>query len=103
MPNVVLIVSDTLRADHVSCYRRPAPWPRSGHEGESFIDTPSLDRLAAAGTIFDRCYVSSYPTVPLRHDIVTGTIGFPTKGWQPLGPNEVVLSETLEEHGVATQ
>jgi arylsulfatase A-like enzyme len=46
-PNVVLITIDTLRSDHLSCY---------GYERET---TPAIDRIAAAGTVFEQAYAAS--------------------------------------------
>src|SRR5205823_14346850 len=40
LPNIILIVVDTLRGDHVSCY---------GHERRT---TPHLDALAADATLY---------------------------------------------------
>lgn len=97
--NVIIIMSDTLRRDHIAAYGDPAPWPRPGHEDEPFIDTPNLDRLAAESALFDRFYLSSYPTVPCRSDLFTGQYGFPHRGWQPLEPRDTILSELVAAHG----
>ena len=78
MPNVVVLLNDSLRRDHVGAYRLPAPWPRAGHDGEPFIHTPNLDRLAAESALFDRFYCGSYPTVPCRYDLFCGRYGFPS-------------------------
>ena len=101
--NVVVIMNDTLRRDHVAAYGDPAPWARPGREGSPFITTPSLDRLAAESAMFDRFYVSSYPTIPCRTDLFTGRFGFPVRGWQPLEPEDVVLAEILSAKGWTTQ
>jgi arylsulfatase A-like enzyme len=99
--NVVVIVSDTFRRDHLAAYGDPAPWPRFGRAGdEPFIDTPQLDRLSAQSAMFDRFYLSSYPTVPCRSDMMTGTHGFPTRGWQPLDDDDVTLAEILGRHSM---
>ncbi|MGH2460088.1 MAG: sulfatase family protein [Chloroflexota bacterium] len=99
MPNVIVVMNDTLRRDHVAAYGLPAPWERPGHLGEPFIHTPSLDRLAAESARFDRFYCASYPTIPCRYDLFAGRFGFPTRGWQPLEPGDVVLSEIVRPHG----
>jgi hypothetical protein len=96
-------MSDTFRRDHLAAYGDPAPWSRPGHEGEPFIHTPNLDRLAAESALFDRFYVSSYPTVPCRYDLFTGRFGFPTRGWQPLEHGDVVLPELLLVAGITTK
>jgi arylsulfatase A-like enzyme len=97
--NIILIVNDTFRRDHIAAYGDPAPWGRPGHEGEPFIHTPNLDRLAAQSAVFDRFYISSYPTVPCRADVLTGTYGFPFRGWQPLEPSQIVLPEIVRKAG----
>lgn len=99
MPNVIVILNDSLRRDHVQAYGLPAPWERPGHPGEPFIQTPNLDRLAAESARFDRFYCASYPTIPCRYDLFTGRYGFPTRGWQPLEPNDVVLAEIVRPAG----
>lgn len=93
-------MSDTFRVDHLGAYAASAPWERPGHASDPFIRTPSLDQLAAGSALFERFYVSSYPTVPCRYDLLTGRYGFPTRGWQPLERADVVLSEVLPGAGV---
>jgi len=51
-PNILLIMIDTLRADHVSCYGYPKP------------TTPNLDRLASEGVRFDTVYTAAPWTMP---------------------------------------
>ena len=69
--NVILIVSDTLRADHLGCY------------GNDWIHTPNLDRLAASSVVFDQHYAGSFPTMPARADFFTGKWTFTYMGWEP--------------------
>lgn len=97
--NVLVIMSDTFRCDHLAAYGAPPPWTRPGHPHEPFISTPYLDRLAGESALFERFYLSSYPTVPCRSDLFTGQFGFPHRGWQPLEPSDVVLSEVVAAHG----
>lgn len=97
--NVIMIMNDSLRRDHIAAYGAPPPWERPGHAGEPFILTPNLDRLAAESALFERFYLSSYPTIPCRHDIFTGRYGFPSRGWQPLEPGDVILSELVRQGG----
>ena len=67
-PNVVLIVVDTLRTDHVYGDR---------------ARTPNIDALARRGLSFTRCYPEAMPTVPARRSIMTGRRAFPFTGWRP--------------------
>jgi len=59
-PNVLLIVVDTLRADHLEAY---------GYGRET---TPALSRLAAQGVRFDRAYAASSWTKPSVASMFTG-------------------------------
>lgn len=61
LPNVVFILSDDHR------------WDFAGHAGHPFVETPSLDRLAAEGVRFDRAFVSSSLCSPSRASFLTGT------------------------------
>jgi arylsulfatase A-like enzyme len=69
-PNVLLIVIDTLRADHVGAYGGRAL-------------TPSIDALAREGLRFTRCHPEAMATVPARRSILTGRRVFPFRGWRP--------------------
>jgi len=89
--NVILIVSDTFRHDYLGCY------------GNEWIRTPNLDGFAKKGTIFDRAYAGSFPTVPHRHDIYTGRYTFTYSDWAPLPKNEMVLPQALQQARCTTQ
>lgn len=67
-PNVVLIIVDTLRADHVFGDR---------------ARTPTIDALAREGISFTRCFPEAMPTVPARRSILSGRRVFPFRGWHP--------------------
>ena len=92
-PNIVLIVVDTLRADHLGCYG----YPRS--------TSPHLDTLAGMGTVFDRAYSHSPWTVPSVASILTGLEprdhGI-SKWGDPLELHLVTLAEQLQAHGYRT-
>ncbi|MFQ6043282.1 MAG: sulfatase [Candidatus Poribacteria bacterium] len=88
--NIVLIISDTLRRDHLGCY------------GNEEIHTPHLDKFAERCVVFDRAYTASFPTVPMRADVMTGKWTFTYLGWAPLPRNEVILSQLLSEAGFRT-
>src|SRR5205807_3518280 len=93
--NVLLIISDTLRRDCVSVYGEPGWFGRP-------IDTPHLERFSQRATVFDRAYSSSFPTVPLRNDILTGRATFTYKQWAPLDRDDATLQETLNGAGIVT-
>ena len=88
--NVILIVSDTLRRDFLSFY------------GNKWISTLYLEKFSKYSFIFDNAYCASFPTVPNRHDLMTGKFTFTYSTWEPLKKEEVVLSEILGEEGYVT-
>jgi arylsulfatase A-like enzyme len=69
--NLVIIISDTFRRDHLGCY------------GNDWIYTPHLDKFAEMCAVFDHAYCASFPTMPMRHDVMTGKYCFHTTGWAP--------------------
>lgn len=60
-PNLLMIGSDTLRAD------------RLGHAGYRRALTPNLDRLAGRGAVLTQCYVPCARTAPSLLSLFTGT------------------------------
>ncbi|NIM90427.1 MAG: sulfatase-like hydrolase/transferase [Candidatus Aminicenantes bacterium] len=58
-PNVVLIIIDALRADHLSCL------------GYSKIETPNIDRIAREGVLFADCIAQAPWTLPSMGSILT--------------------------------
>jgi arylsulfatase A-like enzyme len=91
-PNVLLIVLDTVRADHTSLhgYRRAT--------------TPALERLAKQGIRFDRARATAPWTLASHASIFTGRWPheLAVKWLTPLGGNAPVLAEYLGSHGYAT-
>ena len=97
--NLILICSDTFRADYLGCY------------GNEWIQTPYLDKLASQGVLFEDAYAEALPTLPARRVMLTGRRCFPfalypqpddlvrCPGWHPLFAEDVTLSEALREHG----
>ena len=47
-------------------------WPHASAYGDRVVQTPSFDRVAAAGVLFSHAYVSSPSCTPSRGAIVTG-------------------------------
>ncbi len=88
--NIIQIVSDTFRRDHLGCY------------GNDWIHTENLDALAKESVVFDKAYIASFPTIPQRTDLFTGKYTFIRAGWQPLPRDEVVLAQALKESGYTT-
>ncbi len=59
-PNVILVIVDTMRADHLGCY------------GYGRGVSPTIDSLAAEGTLFASCQAQSPWTLPSHASIWTG-------------------------------
>jgi len=85
--NFILLISDTLRRDHLGCY------------GNEWISTPHIDHFAEKSIVFERAYAASFPTVPHRHDVLTGRYTFTHAAWAPLPRDEVILAEELGKMG----
>lgn len=60
-PNVLLIVWDAVRPDHLGCYGYPRP------------TSPHLDRLAEEGVVFDRAFAASSYTMESAPALFTST------------------------------
>jgi len=99
--NVMLIVLDTLRADHLGCY---------GYARET---SPNLDKLAAEGVLFENCISECAHTVPSFTSMFTGLspVGHRVVGTNWCTPNENVdlvddetpmLAEKLQEQRYVT-
>lgn len=91
---VLLIIVDTLRADHLSCY------------GARRVRTPAMDEVAAQGVRFDRA-LAQVPTTPPSHAVIlTGTYpmynGVRDFISGPLPKNVGVLAEAFRRHGYDT-
>jgi arylsulfatase A-like enzyme len=89
-PNVLLVVSDTLRGDHLGAY------------GNDWIHTPALDRLARRAVVFDNHLVGSFPTMPARADLLTGRLSLTFMSWGPLPTTLPTLPELLGQAGYLT-
>jgi len=88
--NVVVYVSDALRADHLGCY------------GARFINTKTIDELAAGGIRFDQAISAAPWTAPSMTSMVTGL--YPHHHgylhWDAvLDPTTETLFRALSAHG----
>ena len=92
--NVILVLVDTLRADHMSLY---------GYERPT---TPFIDELAAEGVVFDRARSQAGCTYPSVNSMLTSRYPFDfyARGPGDMGiPEEYPsLAEILEERGFET-
>jgi arylsulfatase A-like enzyme len=98
--NIVVVIIDTLRKDHVGAY------------GNNWIKTPNLDALSKESLRFTQAYPESIPSIPARRGIHTGLRSFPfrgwekwseddvgLRGWQPIPRDQTTLAEILEDEG----
>ena len=88
--NIVWIVADTFRRDHLGAY------------GNDYIRTPVLDALAAGGVRFDSHYAAAFPTMPTRADHFTGRWTMSFMAWMPFADDVTTLGNILSDNGVHT-
>ncbi|WP_449462561.1 nickel-dependent lactate racemase [Tardisphaera miroshnichenkoae] len=91
----VLVVIDTLRADHLGCY------------GYSKNTSPSIDKLAKEGTLFLSDTASDVPTQPSFTAFMTGKRGIKTRvvshsPQESVGDDVPLLQELLASKGYVT-
>ena len=85
--NVVVVVIDSLSADHVGAY------------GNDWIHTPHMDEFAKSACLFDQAYAEGLNTIPVRTAWFTGRFTFPYRPWMPLTFKDVALAEILAFEG----
>jgi len=91
-PNIVVIVSDSLRQDHVSFYAGEEPPAK----------TPNIDALLSDGVALSNMYPEGLPTIPVRTEWVTGTGTLAGRTWRPLSSTDVTCAEVLRREGYLT-
>jgi arylsulfatase A-like enzyme len=90
-PNVLIVVLDTLRADHVSAY------------GYARQTTPHLDALARSGALFENAFTTAWWTPPAHASLFTGRYVFEHHAdGQPLGPEYPTLAEHFAANRYST-
>lgn len=92
-PNVLVILSDQLRRQALSCY------------GDPNVSTPNVDRLAAEGVRFDAACSTCSVCVPFRFSLMTGQYAHtrlvPNLTWR-MSPSERTLADEFNEAGYHT-
>jgi arylsulfatase A-like enzyme len=92
-PNVILIVMDTVRADHLSCY------------GHSRKTTPGIDKIAKQGMLFRNAFSAAGWSPPSHASIFTGKYPSYHKvlgGKVYLDRDNVTIAEILSKNGYRT-
>jgi arylsulfatase A-like enzyme len=92
LPNVLLVVLDTVRAQSLAAYGYGRP------------NTPELERLARAGVRFERALATAPWTLPSHASLFTGRLAHElSTGWRvPLDATYPTLAESLARHGYLT-
>ncbi len=103
---IFLIIFDSLRKDHTG-----------KTYGNTWIKTPNFDKFAEDSIVFDKAYIESLPTIPVRRAIHTGIRTFPftneklqlrtddfveVPGWDPIPPYQTHLAEYMKKNGFIT-
>lgn len=92
--NLLLITIDTLRADRLSCY------------DPAHVGTPSIDGLAASGTVFTRAFSHTPLTLPAHACLLLGKTppahGVHDNGRFTVREEFLTLAEHLRNHGYST-
>lgn len=91
--NVILLVVDALRPDHLSAYGYPLP------------TSPAIDRLAREGILFRDCYATSTWSIPTHASLFTGL--YPSSHgcyslYSSLDPVVPTLAQVLAAQGYRT-
>ncbi|HEX7291168.1 MAG TPA: sulfatase-like hydrolase/transferase, partial [Conexibacter sp.] len=74
-PNLLLVIVDSIRADHLGSY------------GRASAHTPNLDALARESLRFTHVYPEAFPTGPARATIFGGRRLFPFADWSGPPPD----------------
>jgi len=93
--NLIVLVIDSLRQDHVGLYHGGAP---------AFPDvpacrTPSLDAFSRECVVFSNAYPEALPTIPARYTLMTGQRSLPYRPWAPLSAGDLTLGQILRGEG----
>jgi arylsulfatase A-like enzyme len=78
-------------------------WPHAGIYGDPVVQTPTFDRVANEGVLFNHAYISSPSCTPCRNAILTGQyhwrLGPGANLWSTLDESTPVYPLMLEEAG----
>jgi arylsulfatase A-like enzyme len=97
--NVLLLIVDSLRPDHVGAYGSPQ------------VQTPNVDELATRGLRFNRAFPEAMVTIPARRSIFTTRRIFPFRnfvpneelgqspGWLPIDDTAHTFTSELRRQG----
>lgn len=99
-PNIIYILADDLGYGDLGCY------------GQTKIETPKLDKMAAEGMIFTQHYSGSTVCAPSRcvlmtgqhtgHAYIRGNKEYKPEGQHPMKDDALTVAELLKEEGYVT-
>ncbi len=100
--NMVVIIADTSRADHIGALR--SQYPHTTYPYAARTKTPNLDHLASEGVVFENVYADGLPTIPCRRVLHAGRSLLKEKKrwWRPMDPEDVSFAEILGKAGLHT-
>ncbi len=93
--NLICIMVDSLRQDHVSFYNRDI----GPFENVPACQTPNIDTFASEAIVFENAYPEGLPTMPVRLALMTGQYTLPFRGWEPLTAHDITAADLLSQHG----
>ena len=93
--NLIFIVVDSFRQDHVSVYNQG----RGPFDGVAACHTPNIDAFARDAVVLDNAYPEGLPTIPVRTAWMTGQYTLPNRGWQPLTDEDIAVAKILRGEG----
>ncbi len=103
---IILLVScskQTTQPNFLLCMADDWGWPHAGIYGDPVVKTPTFDRLAEEGILFEHAYVSSPSCTPSRNAVLTGQYHWRLDQganlWSTLDINHPVYPLLLEEAG----
>ncbi|MDP6119278.1 MAG: sulfatase [Planctomycetota bacterium] len=93
--NIIVIVLDSFRQDHVGCYHHGQP----AFERVEACKTPHIDKFSESCVIFENAYPEALPTIPIRMQLMTGQRTLPYRGWEPLTKTDRTVAQLLKPDG----
>lgn len=103
-PNVIVVLADDIGVGDISHYRRI-------HSNNIILETPNIDKLAAAGTVFTQAHAPAALCAPSRYGVMTGNScyrsPFPWGVWgsyqeSPIKDTDLTLGKLMQKAGYNT-
>ena len=94
--NLIVIVLDSFRQDHVSTYHKGTP----AFEGIPPCQTPNIDQFAEECVVFENAYPEALPTIPIRTQLMTGQRTLPLSPLAAIDSGRCGNRTHLEPRGI---